>query len=68
MSPRGTGLGPAGVSVITADRAGDLDDLIQRVFTAGVLLGSALADETGDATAVEDAIRELDKALGGTDR
>jgi hypothetical protein len=55
--------GPAGISAIADDRAGDLDHLIQRIFTAGVLLGNALANGASDVTAVEDAIRELDEAL-----
>lgn len=42
---------------------GDLDYLIQRVFTAGVLLGNALASRTGKLAAVEEAIGELDDAV-----
>lgn len=42
---------------------GDLDYLIQRVFTAGVLLGNALASHTGGLAAVERAIGELDDAV-----
>jgi hypothetical protein len=47
----------------TENGPGDLDYLIQRVFTAGVLLGNALASQTGKLAAVEQAIGELDDAV-----
>jgi len=49
----------------TLDSPGELDDLIQRIFTAGVLLGSALAGGTGTVTGVDEAIRRLDDAVRG---
>ena len=54
---------PAGICATAEYRAGDLDHLIQRIFTAGVLLGNALASGAGTVTAVENAIRELDEAV-----
>lgn len=65
MGPRAgsDGLGQDGIRAVTEDAADGLDRLIQRVFTAGVLLGNALASGTDTATAVEDAICELDEAL-----
>lgn len=47
----------------TQDGTGELDDLIQRIFTAGVLLGSALAGGMGTVTGVDEAIRRLDDAV-----
>lgn len=47
----------------TQDGTGELDDLIQRIFTAGVLLGSALAGGRGTVTGVDEAIRRLDDAV-----
>ena len=47
----------------TQDGTGELDDLIQRIFTAGVLLGSALAGGMGTVTGVGEAIRRLDDAV-----
>jgi len=54
---------PAGILATAEYRAGDLDHLIQRIFTAGVLLGNALASGAGTVTAVEDVISELDEAV-----
>lgn len=47
----------------TQDGTGELDDLIQRIFTAGVMLGSALAGGTGTMTGLDEAIRRLDDAV-----
>jgi hypothetical protein len=41
----------------------DLDPVIQRIFTAGVLLGNALASGASATAAIEDAVRELDAAV-----
>ena len=51
----------AGFCAAAEDGTGDLDYLIQRIFTAGVLLGDALASGTGTVAAAEDAISELDE-------
>lgn len=40
-----------------------LDQVIQRIFTAGVLLGNAMAGGLGAVAAIEDAIGELDEAV-----
>jgi hypothetical protein len=51
------------VRAAAEDGTADLDYLIQRIFTAGVLLGNALASGVGTVTAVADAISELDEAV-----
>lgn len=40
-----------------------LDPVVQRIFTAGVLLGNALASGASPTAAVADAVRELDAAV-----
>lgn len=54
---------PAGICVPAEAEIGDLDYLVQRIFSAGVMLGDALASEAGTVTAVEDAIGRLDEAV-----
>ncbi len=52
-----------GVPAAADDPAGDLDLVIQRIFTAGVLLGHALCHRRGSVAAVADAVGRLDDAV-----
>ena len=53
----------AGTAAPAANADAGLDPVIQRIFTAGVLLGNALASGASPMAAIEDAVRELDAAV-----
>jgi hypothetical protein len=60
--PESHALGRRGGAAVD-DPAGDLDLVIQQIFTAGVLLGHALGRRGGCAAAVADAVGRLDEAV-----
>lgn len=53
----------AGSAALAATADDGLDPVIQRIFTAGVLLGNALASGTSPVAAIEYAVHELDAAV-----
>ena len=63
LRPESDAVGRRGATAAVDDPAGDLDVVIQRIFTAGVLLGHALGRRGGCADAVADAVGRLDEAV-----
>jgi hypothetical protein len=57
------GTDAAGSAALAGSADAGLDPVIQRIFTAGVLLGNALARGASPVAAIGDAVRELDAAV-----